>query len=161
MVSCSITSRESLLGTAPPIVLRYVAIRICLLSSESHRSLCCHFLCASVDLSTGYLFQPLTSAGKIINKQIANSTLQSRLRYYLRGAHIYDGETLHSFRAGIAITLALSGSQLTDIMEHIGWRHAPTASHYLKVAAGPSPPRSFRVAFSQRLFGPGPCCVLF
>lgn len=61
----------------------------------------------SVDLSTGYLFRPLTSAGKIINKQIANSTLQSRLREYLRGAQIYDGETLHSFMAGVAITLAL------------------------------------------------------
>ena len=43
------------------------------------------------------------------------------------------GETLHSFRAGLAITLALSGSQLADTMEHVGWRHAPTASHYLKV----------------------------
>lgn len=88
----------------------------------------------SVDLSTGYLFLPLTYAGKIIIKQIANFTLQSRLRNYLRGAQIYDGETLHSFRAGVAITLALSGSQLTDIMEHIGWRHALTESHYLKVA---------------------------
>ncbi|CAH3045686.1 unnamed protein product, partial [Porites evermanni] len=88
----------------------------------------------SVDLSTGYLFRPLTSAGKIINKQIANSILQSRLREYLRGAQIYDGETLHSFMAGVAITLALSGSQLTDIMENIGWCHAPATSHYLKVA---------------------------
>ena len=88
----------------------------------------------SVDLSTGYLFRPLSSAGKIINKQIANPTLQSSLRNYLRGAQIYDCETLHSFRAEVAITLALSGSQLTDIMEHIGWRHALTASHYWKVA---------------------------
>ena len=102
----------------------------------------------SVDLSAGFLFRPLTSAGKII-KQIASSTLQSRLCYYLRGAEIYDGETLHSFRAWVAITLALSGSQLTDIMENISWRHDPTASRYLKIAV------------SQRLFGPGPCCVLF
>ena len=69
-----------------------------------------------------------------LNKLIANSTLQSRLREYLRGAQIYDGETLHSFMAGVAITIALSGSHLTDIMEHIGWCHAPAASHYLKVA---------------------------
>ena len=61
----------------------------------------------SVDLSTGYLFLPLTYAGKSIIEQIANFTLQSRLRNYLRGAQIYDGETLHSFRAGVAITLAL------------------------------------------------------
>lgn len=82
----------------------------------------------SVDLSTGYLFRPLNPVGKVINKQIANSTLQSCLRYYLRGAQIYDGETRHSFRAGATITPALLGSQLTDR------RHAPKASHYLKVA---------------------------
>ena len=75
----------------------------------------------------------ISSAGKIQNKQIANSTLQSRLRCYLQEVKIYNGETLHSFRAGLAITLALSGSQLADIMEHVGWRHAPTASYYLKL----------------------------
>ena len=63
----------------------------------------------------------------------ANSMLQSRLRHWLQEAKTYDGETMHSFRAGVAITLALSGSQLSDIMEHTGCRHAPTASHYLKV----------------------------
>ena len=84
----------------------------------------------------GFLFRPLNSLGKIQNKQLASSNLQSRLRSYLQEADIYNGETLHSFRAGLAITLALSGSQLTgaDIMEHVGWRQAPTASHYLKVA---------------------------
>ena len=88
----------------------------------------------SLDLLSGFLFRPLNSLGKIQNKQLASSTLQSRLRSYLQEADIYNGETLHSFRAGLAITLALSGSQLADIMEHVGWRHAPTASHYLKVA---------------------------
>ena len=52
-----------------------------------------------VDLLAGYLFRPLSSAGKIQNKQIANSTLQSRLRCYLQ-AKIYNGETLHNFRDG-------------------------------------------------------------
>ena len=88
----------------------------------------------SLDLLSGFLFRPLNSLGKIQNKQLASSILQSRLRSYLREADIYNGETLHSFRAGLAITLAFSGSQLADIMEHVGWRHAPTASHYLKVA---------------------------
>ena len=88
----------------------------------------------SLDLLSGFLFRPLNSLGKIQNKQLASSTLQSQLRSYLQEADIYNGETLHSFRAGLAITLALSGSQLADIMEHVGWRQAPTASHYLKVA---------------------------
>ena len=88
----------------------------------------------SLNLLSGYLFRRLSSSGKIQNKQIANSTLQSRLRSYLREVKIYYGEILHSFRAGLAITLALSGSQLAGITEHVGWRHTRTASHYLKVA---------------------------
>lgn len=75
--------------------------------------------------------------------------------------------------AGIAITLALYGSQLSDIKEHIGWRHAPTASHYLKVAQvlrprGPSELLSRNVSSAQALvtsysdlnsmlFAPVPC----
>lgn len=110
----------------------------------------------SVDLLAGYLFRPLSSTGKIQNKQIANSSLQSRLRCYLQEAKIYSGETLHSFRAGLAITLALSGSQLADIMEHVGWRRAPTASHYLKVAqvlrpGGPSELLSRHLSSAQTL----------
>jgi hypothetical protein len=35
--------------------------------------------------------------------------------------YLYEGETLHSFRAGAAITLALSGAQLAEIMAHVGW----------------------------------------
>ena len=88
----------------------------------------------SLDLLSGFFFRPLNSLGKIQNKQLANSTLQSRIRSYLEEANIYNGETFHSFRAGLAITLALSGSQLADIMEHVGWRRPPMASHYLKVA---------------------------
>ena len=59
----------------------------------------------SLDLLSGFLFHPLNSLGKIQNKQLANSTLQSqRLRSYLQEANIYNGETLHSFRAGLGIT---------------------------------------------------------
>lgn len=61
-----------------------------------------------------------------------------------------------NFRAGAAITLALSGSQLTDIMEHIGWRHALTESHYLKVAqvhrpGGPSELLSRNISSARAL----------
>ena len=88
----------------------------------------------SLGLLSGFLFCPPNYLGKIQNKQLPNSTFQSRLRSYLQEVNIYNGETLHSFRAGLAITLALSGSQLAHIMEHVGWRHAPTVSHYLKLA---------------------------
>ena len=87
-----------------------------------------------VDLATGFLFLPLTPRHMVENKQLSTGALQSRLKLYLENAGIYDGESLHSFRSGIAITLALSGSQLSDVMEHVGWRQTSTASHYMKVA---------------------------
>ena len=47
---------------------------------------------------------------------------------------IDNGETLHSFRSGCAITLALSGSPLG--MSHVGWANSKMALHvyYLKLA---------------------------
>lgn len=45
-----------------------------------------------------------------------------------------DEETLHGFRAGCAITLALSGAELSEIMDHVGWTRRHTALHYLQLA---------------------------
>ena len=52
----------------------------------------------------------------------------------MKEAQIYEGETLHSFRSGSAITLALSGSKLADIMSHVGWNNKETALYYMKLA---------------------------
>ena len=38
------------------------------------------------------------------------------------------------FRAGCAITLALSGAELSEIMDHVGWTRRHTALHYLQLA---------------------------
>lgn len=50
------------------------------------------------------------------------SDVYERLRTYLRIMDIDDGETPHSFRAGCAVALALSGSVQTvgQIMRHVG-----------------------------------------
>ena len=45
-----------------------------------------------------------------------------------------DGKTLHGFRSGCAITLALSGAELTEIMDHVGWNRSHTVLHYLQLA---------------------------
>lgn len=87
-----------------------------------------------VNLSSGFLLRPLSFQGAVINKQISTSAMQDRLLGHLQNAGLYEGETLHSFRAGATLTLALSGSQLADIMSHVGWRTAATASSYLKLA---------------------------
>ena len=45
-----------------------------------------------------------------------------------------DGETLHGFHLGCAITLALTGADLSEIMEHVGWATRHTALYYLQLA---------------------------
>ena len=69
-----------------------------------------------VNLSNGFLLRPVSPRGGVINKQISTSAMQDRLLVHLQHAGIFDGETLQSFRVGAALTLALSGSQLADIM---------------------------------------------
>ncbi len=98
---------------------------------ETYMAVCAEL---GLDLSHGFLFRPTTPRGGIQNRQFSSSTMQARLHLYLKEASQDAGETLHSFRAGVAITLALFGAQLSDIMLHIGWRNPSTASYYLKVA---------------------------
>lgn len=87
-----------------------------------------------VNVANGYLFRPTNPQGHILNKPFVSSTAEGRLKTFLREAQIDEGETLHSFRAGSAITLALSGSQLADVMSHVGWNSKGTALYYMKLA---------------------------
>ena len=41
--------------------------------------------------------------------------------------------TLHGFRSGAAISMALANVGLHDIMDHVGWRTSKTALHYIKL----------------------------
>ena len=77
-----------------------------------------------ISLSSGHLFRATNQQGHIVDKPLFSSTAESRLKKYLRDAHIYNGETLHSFRSGYAVTLALSGSPLADVMSHVGWMNS-------------------------------------
>ncbi|CAH3117867.1 unnamed protein product [Porites lobata] len=87
-----------------------------------------------ITLSNGYLFRPTNHQGHIVNKPLTSSSAEARLKYYLKDAKIDEGETLHGFRSGSAITLALSGSQLADVMSHVGWSNKSTALYYMKLA---------------------------
>ena len=102
------------------------------MSNKRHREI--RRYCIGIDLQAGYLFRPTDAQGRVVNAQLSSSTAQSRLRLYLKEAAIDEGETLHSFRSGSAITLALCGSSLADIMGHVGWASKQTALYYLKVA---------------------------
>ena len=85
-------------------------------------------------LRNGFLFRPTNAQGHVVNKPFTSSSAEARLRLYLKEAGLDKGKTLHSFCSGSAITLALSGSQLADIMDHVGWQSNSMALYYLKLA---------------------------
>lgn len=87
-----------------------------------------------IDLTKGYLFRPTTPDNGIKNAPLSSSTAEARLKLYLQDMKADQGETLHGFRSGCAITLALTGADLSEIMEHIGWARRHTALYYLQLA---------------------------
>jgi hypothetical protein len=87
-----------------------------------------------IDLTCGHLFRPTTSNGGIQDIPFTSSTAEARLKTYLREMKADEGETLHGFRSGCAITLALSGADLSEIMDHVGWSRRHTALYYMQLA---------------------------
>ena len=87
-----------------------------------------------IDLTTGYLFRPTNPEGGIVDSPFGSSTAEARLKVYLNEMGADDGETLHGFRAGCAITLALTGADIAEIMDHVGWTRRHTTPYYLQLA---------------------------
>lgn len=87
-----------------------------------------------VDLTRGYLFRPTTPAQGIADAPLTSSAAEIRLKCYLNQMGINEGETLHGFRSGCAITLALTGADVSEIMDHVGWNRRHTALYYLQLA---------------------------
>ena len=48
----------------------------------------------------------------------SSATAEARLKSYLKERRADDGETLHGFRLGCAITLALTGADLSEIIHN-------------------------------------------
>ena len=44
------------------------------------------------------------------------------------------GDTLHCFKSGCAIALALTGADLFEIMDHVGWAYDHTALYDVQLA---------------------------
>ena len=64
-----------------------------------------------VDLTRGHLFRPTTPNGGILDSPFTSAAAEARLKLYLKKMGADDGETLHGFRSGCAITLAFSGAE--------------------------------------------------
>ena len=72
----------------------------------------------------------------MLDSPFSSAAAEDQLKLYLKEMGVDDGETLHGFRSGRAITLALStsGIELSEIMDNVGWNRRHTALHYLQQA---------------------------
>lgn len=93
-----------------------------------------HSKAMGLDLASGYLFRPITSDRGIQNRSFSSSAAECRLKLYLKEFNLNESHTLHGFRSGCAITLALSGTEIKDILTHIGWKSQSTAAHYMQIS---------------------------
>ena len=64
---------------------------------------------------------------------VTRASLTARFVKRLKDLNIYEGETLHSFRSGMAIDASLRGNDLLSIMGHLDWKSSKTAAHYTKL----------------------------
>ena len=87
-----------------------------------------------IDLTGGFLFRPTSSDGTVTDKPFSSSAADARLKHYLREDEIGGAASLHSFRSGCAITLALSGTELQDIMGHVGWHNRSATVYYMQLS---------------------------
>lgn len=90
----------------------------------------------NIRLSSGYLFRSVSKRGTVTSCALDSSAAQARLDTYvkqLQGSLSSTRFTLHGFRSGAAISMALADVSLNDIMDHVGWKSSKTALHYIKL----------------------------
>ena len=87
-------------------------------------------------ITTRVFFRSVTKERKISFKAIEPQAPQVRLNEYTNSKSVpakltSDRYTLHGFRSGAAILLALAGISLHETMDHVGWKNTRTAVHYI------------------------------
>lgn len=100
-------------------VRRNVQMEICPIRGISRYTEVAHEM--GVDLARGYLFRSITPDLGIKNAPFTSSATESGLKDYSKEMKADTGETLHGFHSGCVITLALTGADLAEIMDHVGW----------------------------------------
>ena len=89
-----------------------------------------------IRLAPGFLIRPITKSNGVGSACLEPPAVQARLNFYvsLLAQRLTSGHfTLHGFRSGTAVSLALEGVSLNEIMDHVGWRSNKTALHYIKL----------------------------
>ena len=107
----------------------------------------------SIDLSTGYLFRPVSPEGVVLDAPLSYEATHDRLKFYLNTLGINQGETPHSLRAGCAISMRETTPQSNQeaVMSHVGWRSQTSADHYTRSAQMDQASASARVMANHRI----------
>lgn len=90
----------------------------------------------NIDISKGFLFRAITKEGKVSQQQFSATAAQARLKEYsqkLKAQWQDQHFTLHSFRGGAAVSLAMANVPLHEIMDHVGWKTSTQAMHYIRL----------------------------
>jgi len=92
-----------------------------------------------VNMSVGYLYTKIDSACRRDLERLSTSHLNARFRFYLHRAgmdNCNQGDlklSIHSLRAGSAITKLLEGQSLKKVMYDAYWKNPSTAWRYIKL----------------------------
>ena len=89
-----------------------------------------------INLAPGFLFCSVTKSHTVSPNPLEPTAAQARLKLFssalgskLSNQHL----TTHGFPSGAAVSLALEGISLHEIMDHVGWKNSKTALHYIKL----------------------------
>ena len=90
-------------------------------------------ICTAIKVSvhSGPLFRA-TRGNAVLIDPFSTDAAEARLKSYLQAAGL-SNKTLYSFRCGGAITMAVTGCALDDIVEHVGWKSHRMAKYYLQL----------------------------
>ena len=76
-----------------------------------------------------FLFKPLNPSGEVIQVPFESAATQARLSMYASQITAFASRSvaLHGLQSGCAISLAIAGTKLDAIMDHVGWKSPSTA----------------------------------
>ena len=110
-------------------VARYPNPAICPVKAlDDYISIC---TALKISVHSGPLFRA-TRGNAVLLDSFSTDAAEARLKSYLDAAGL-SNKTLYSFRCGGAITMALTGNALDDIVEHVGWKSHRMTRHYLQL----------------------------
>lgn len=84
-----------------------------------------------VDLSKSFVFRSRDVKSQLVcDKAVTADCMTDRLQTHLKAINLFAGETTHSCRRGLAITLRMLGTDDSSISNHIGWQSKSMLNRY-------------------------------